>query len=422
MSIPKGEMPGAALIVNYELGTRHGVGGRRWALLGRAMLEAGHEVHFLTTREDVPEELNAWGRYIHHFRSAYPSAIRKTPRTIFDKLAYRFTLALMRFRIPGTLFDLGKCDKAILLEHCRKLIRQHQIRVCIFTGAPFSYLYFGTLLKNEFPELILVSDFRDKWTEGINYGMRNLSPKRLNYEKACELAVIRQSDLVTVASEDLSDYLKKIHQRDYLLLYNAISPALQKPDTATIAHARDPQSFQFMHVGNISEGCETQTEHFLHTLKELIQLQPGKFSLMMVGCSNQNVVDRFNNAGIQGISFVERLPQKELGSLMNQADAFLVFNRESLPQSIPTKFLDYITFHKPIIAYRLSGKLATLISGEKLGVLLDDSKSFSDSAKTLAQLANGNIPFNSMYDCNDFNPAQQIEVLKTAINRKHQAS
>jgi hypothetical protein len=415
MHKPESSIPSAVLIVNYDLGTRNGVGGRRWALFGRALLEAGNKVHFLTTRKELPEELQSWQSQIHQLNSQYPGIINTVPTSLQGKLAYKLSLLRMRLSTKGTVFDLGNRDKQVLLQQCRSLIKKHHIRVCIFTGAPFSYLYYGTLLKKEFPNLILVSDFRDKWTEGFNYGMRTLSNSRRTYEQDCERAVVEQSDLVTVASEDIADYLKNIHHRDYLLLYNVVSPILHEPTEQKNPSNKPADRFHIAHVGNISDGCEVQTEHFLNTLKVLSVTHPGRFTLSLVGCPNEQMVQQFRQADIPGVNIVGRLPQQELGSFMSDADAFLVFNREVLAKSIPTKFFDYIIFRKPLIAYKLKGKLSELITNKQLGLLLDHNKPAEVAAQSLTELAGGAYPFNQDYSNEEFTSEFQMEVLKKAL-------
>lgn len=404
----------AVLIVNYDLGTKYGVGGRRWALLGRALMEAGEEVHFLTTRQDVPEELQDRSAQVHTFKTNYPACIRNTPNNIFGKIQYRIWRWRLLRGVQGTIYDLGKRDKQRFLSHCRRLIQQHGIDVCIVSGAPFSFLYYGTLLKKEFPGLVLVSDFRDKWTEGFNYGMRQLDARRMDYERACELAVIQESDLVTVASEDVGDYLNRRHPRDYMVLYNAVSPILEAAarNVKTSANA----GFHLMHVGNISEGCEDQTTHLIQALKLLEAQQPGRVKLSLVGLPNPEVVQQFNKAGISGLQLIQRMPQQELGAYMNTADAFLIFNREALAKSIPTKFFDYIVFKKPIIAYDIKGRLAQLISERRLGILLSTAHAPEQTAAVLENLANGTSQFNLDATYAEFSSAQQAKLLKEALS------
>jgi hypothetical protein len=406
------------LIVNYDLGTTNGVGGRRWALLGGALLESGEEVHFLTTRQDIPEELHTWKDRIHSFQTAYPKIINNASEKIVDKIIYRFNLLRLKIFNKGTIFDLGKRDKNRFLDSCKNLIKKHDIRICIVTGAPFSYLYYGTLLKREFPGLILVSDFRDKWTEGYNYGMRQLNKRRMAFERACELAVIQQSDLVTVASEDVGDYLKQRYNRDYMVLYNAVSPLLQNAVKETEEPSRRPY-FHLVHVGNISEGCEEQTEHLIQSLSLLESTQPGRFRFSLVGCSNRNIVRQFTEAGLDSLALVDRLPQKALGELMNTADAFVIFNRAALSKSIPTKFFDYIIFRKPLIAYKINGKLAEMIERRQIGILLDSGETPEMAAAELLELASGNRVFDLSHTNAEFTAAHQATQLMKAISQRN---
>ena len=70
---------GSILILSGKLGTKHGVGGRRWALFGRSMLESGLNVHLITAQQDIPEEFSDFRDHVHRFKTVYPSILQNGP-------------------------------------------------------------------------------------------------------------------------------------------------------------------------------------------------------------------------------------------------------------------------------------------------------------------------------------------------------
>ena len=62
------------------------------------------------------------------------------------------------------------------------LILEEKINIIIVSGAPFTLLYYSTLLKKKF-SIKLISDIRDPWTWGSGYGMTLLTKPRKKKEE-----------------------------------------------------------------------------------------------------------------------------------------------------------------------------------------------------------------------------------------------
>lgn len=409
---------GPILILSGKLGTKHGVGGRRWALFGRSMLESGLNVHLITAQQDIPDEFSDFRNHVHRFKSVYPSILQKSPSSIWGKLHYRVALWLMKQRVKGTVYDTGVLDIPRMLAISRKLIQQHQIKTLICTGAPFSYLYCGALLKKEFPHLVLLSDFRDRWTIGFHYGIRALSPARFAHEAAREKTVLQASDVVTAACPDIIAYLSSICPGNYHLILNPVSDLLNP-----VAVEKNPgdEAFTITCAGNIGRGCEPVFEHFLNNVKLLNERHPGTFRFVFIGNGDKEMELIMDHHPLPNVTRFPYMEQEQLARYLSASDAFLLFQRPEMVNSVATKVFDYIKFRKPLIACIGPGMLSNIITKGQIGYIMDRNLDAETFVADMMKLKEGSMPFNKDFDFSEYTLDFQVrKVLRILAEAAHQ--
>jgi hypothetical protein len=403
----KEEAVGPILILSAKLGTQNGVGGRRWALFGRRMMEQGLEVHIITAQQELPQEFKAFANRVHRIESAYPDILQYGPRNIWGKIQYRLALFYMKLKVRGTVYDTGVLDVYSLCRMARNIIREHHIQTVICTGAPFSYLYTGVLLKREFPHLLLFSDFRDRWTNGFHYGIRALNANRFAAEANREEAVLNTSDVITAACPDIITYLSERVPANYHLLLNPVSDLLQPLPQASVT--LEPKVFTITCAGNIGKGCEPYFEHFLSNVALLQQRLPGQFRFVFIGNGDREMDQLLNSNPMPCIQQLPYLNQQELSDFLSISDAFLLFQRPEMVNSIATKVFDYIKFRKPIIACVGPGRLYDLITENKLGYILNRNISAEDFIRDMLRLRDGSMPFDHNFDYTPYTLDAQVQ-------------
>jgi hypothetical protein len=393
------------LILTGKLGTRHGVGGRRWALFGRSMLSFGINVQIVTAQQDIPEEFIDYKDHVHRFNSAYPVILQKGPGSFIGKLYYRMALMLMKLRVQGTVYDTGVLDIPRLLDLARNIIRNHHIKYVVCTGAPFSYLYCGALLKKEFPHLVLLSDFRDRWTIGFHYGISALKPRRFAFEVAREKEVLQASDVVTAACPDIIAYLAAICPGNYHLILNPVSDLL---NPVVPENAAANKAFTITCAGNIGRGCEPVFEHFLDNVKVLNERCPGQFRFVFIGNGDKEMELIMNRTPLPNMERHPYMEQDQLATYLSASDAFLLFQRPEMVNSVATKVFDYIKFRKPLIACIGPGMLSDIMKQGQLGYIMDRNLDAETFVSDMIKLKDGKWPFNKDFDYSEYTLDYQV--------------
>jgi hypothetical protein len=97
------------------------------------------------------------------------------------------------------------------LRKARRIIREHGIEFLLVTAPPFSAFLVGNALKREFPELKMITDFRDSWLEfyaGMFDFQRSEYTRRRSRE--IELETVQCSDFVITVTHSI---LKELRTR-----------------------------------------------------------------------------------------------------------------------------------------------------------------------------------------------------------------
>src|SRR5690606_13015857 len=129
------------------------------------------------------------------------------PSTIFEKLAYRLSLVYSRIICKGNYYDKSNYWEYNLLKHCRIIIKRERINNLICSVGPFRSAYFLVKLKEEFPELNYIVDYRDPWTNNeTSFGFTSLTKKRFEHELQLEKKVLQKADMLTAVSKEMGEY------------------------------------------------------------------------------------------------------------------------------------------------------------------------------------------------------------------------
>ena len=116
------------------------------------------------------------------------------------------------------------------IRKARQIVRRHGIEAVLVTAPPFSAFLVGNALKREFPDLKLISDFRDEW---LSFYLKDFEFQSSDYTRrraeAIERETVELSDLVVaVARSSLREIRSRYPEQPdgkFLLLPNGYDPA-----------------------------------------------------------------------------------------------------------------------------------------------------------------------------------------------------
>jgi hypothetical protein len=108
---------------------------------------------------------------------------------------------------------------------------------------------------------------------------------------------------------------------------------------------------------------------------------------------------------------MERHPymeQDQLATYLSASDAFLLFQRPEMVNSVATKVFDYIKFRKPLIACIGPGMLSDIMKQGQLGYIMDRNLDAETFVSDMIKLKDGKWPFNKDFDYSEYTLDYQV--------------
>lgn len=391
------------LVVSYTFPPYKGIGGRRWAKFAKVLARRGHPVHVVHSAG--PEELKGslWNDdvahpniIVHPLPQRYPTVLFKRPLVSFvDKVMYRVWSRMLPLITRGNWLDKSVRWERQLNACCSGLIREHGIRNVIVTGAPFALMAHACALRNQFPHLHLVADFRDPWTWGHYYGQRLLSASRQAKEKEQEALVARTFDKLISPAPDIVAHLARTYGGDpsrYVHVPHAIDPEEMDATPAP----RTDGGFRMIYAGSMygAQEAEAYFEEVLNAFTRLRTIDPQRaattfFDLYITGHGVEAYERRVAARGLQmNIRFYMPLPAREIFPLIAAADLVVIFIPAANKDFLGTKFNEIFYLRRPVLHVGEEGRVGRTIAERKLGA----SIRVEEVARELPRIVRGERP------------------------------
>ena len=385
------------LLICYGFPPVRGIGGRRWAKFAKELASRGYPLHVIRSAGSHDRLDSLWtadgahSGIIHHPISPnYPAVLNKRPITSFtDKVMYRVWSKLLPLLVRGNIHDSAVFSRSILLAEARRLIKKHGIHNVIVTGAPFRLMAFATELKKDFPQLNLVSDFRDVWTWGTDYGLGTMGPHRLQHEKELEALVADQSDKIISPHATVIDHLRNTYggaADRYVTIPHAIDP-----DDLDGLPAPSPDGvFRMIYAGSLygAEEALRYLESLMEAFEALRRNKPETFAhcrldLYITGHDTSAYQLLVKTRGLQErIHFHPPVPPKEIFKRVAHSDLVLTFIPPMNKDILGTKFNEIFYLRIPVLHIGEPGLVSRSIIDGKLG----DSLRVEDLATELPRI------------------------------------
>ncbi len=380
------------VVISFTFPPQIGIGGRRWAKFVKYFSRKGLDVQVFSTpvsREGSPWVKDISGNLqVSRFETKYPDVIRFGPSTIWGKFKYRFELLVLKLNTRGNYFDHSIFwDKQILPKLEQELL---DIDVLIATSSPFSYLHSLLSLKLKYPNLKLVVDFRDPWTNNKTaYGFDQLAPRRLAFEKKMEKEVIEGFDLIVSVAQPMTDYFKLISrgnvQEKFVTLLNGYDP----DDRAELnAKSVGSEKVKICFVGTLYG----KTYDSVNTLVTVLKKYQNVTEVTFCGDMNRDSQKELSTA--ENVKLLGRVSGEKAKQIIASSDIGLLILTNDLTYSFSTKFCEYVQMRKPIWIISEDGSTPAFILDNNIGYhSLPNARSISDTIQNF--LSN---EINGLYD------------------------
>ena len=227
-------------------------------------------------------------------------------------------------------------------------ITAHNIDTIITTAPPHSIHLIGLHLKEKFPSLRWIADFRDPWTNIGYHSQLLLTAKSARKHLSLEQKVLQTADTLIVTSPSTQREFQAKTQKPIVLITNGYD------DTFTEKIPLSP-FFLLSHIGSLLS--ERNPETLWKVLGEMIQENTDfrkDLRICLAGKVSEEVFASIDKYGLS--SFLEYkgyLSHTEALTLQRTSQLLLLLeiNHPKTEGIIPGKLFEYMACQRPILAF-----------------------------------------------------------------------
>lgn len=400
------------LIISYVFPPYPGIGGRRWAKFAKYLHRAGHNVYviaaqnpfeqistFVSDIKELPKE------NIYYLPAKYPTILLQQlfqkPKTLWEKMQYHFWIRVLPFFTQGNYYDRSIFWRKQLHQIIRKIIEEKNIDAIIVSGPPFYLVYETVKLKEYFPAVKFIVDYRDEWTFNNVHGFGIISDKRKQVEFDKEKYVCKNADKIISPSELIIDYL--------INRYN-----LSCEKTCVVEHAYDKDDFKHFRIIEKNNNqivisyfgtIKPNVENFFQNLNECLnKIQEKnndvykKIKFRFYLNNDSDLIEKFLKQHNSKIEIHYSIPSYQLFESLSKTDIILIISPDSLKNYFTSKFPEIFYLKKPILLYSgTEGLVSNFIREQGIGAYLPHH----DFYNTMIDMLNEPGKYN--YDSFDIN-------------------
>ena len=355
------------LIISYYWPPSAGSGVQRWLKFAKYLPQNNWKPIIYTPKNpyfevedkklsaNIPSEVDVWKTSIWEPYALKDKLLGKGKRhvqnagVILDQKSFRNRLLNCvrgNFFIPDPKVYWVKPSISYLINK----IKEHKISHIITTGPPHSMHLIGLGLKEEFPNLNWIADFRDPWSEYDLLDTFHLSYLARRKHKRLERSVLQNADVTLTVSETWARDLKRLGAERVELLTNGYD----EDDFQNIGKTND--KFIIGHYGLLNH--LRNPKRLWSALNDLCEENKDFNEKLEIHLSGN--IDHSVLSNIKGFPTLN-LKVKELGYLShvevlkryNETSLLLLllFNSKSGIGNYPGKIFEYFAARKPILAF-----------------------------------------------------------------------
>lgn len=402
----------SVLVICYTFPPSPGVGGRRWAKFSKCLALKNYKV-YVVSNYNRSNKISEWisdaeTKGINNYPQNvfYPRSYSSQPKTLFDKLKYRFWLMFFKVFSKGALYDRSFFWKKTVHNQVRKIIVENSIKNVIVSGPPFRLMYFTALLKKDLPSLNFILDFRDPWTDNSSFmGFNSLSETRVDFERMMEKVAIEEANYVVSAN----DYLTEIFKKKYPLFPKKFLTIINGYDTdeikSNIFKKSETGVINFTLAGTLYPDLEYIFIPLLNYLKTLQTEKPAVFNKIVLNFYGDIDTKLLKTIKVYGLKIVhlhgfQKLPFVK--QKLQEADFCMMFSAPNHASNFNTKFYEYLAIKKPIVHFSNNGEISDFLTVNKLGFAIRPESLKEDMDHLLMDFENKTFNYNMNFDSKQY--------------------
>lgn len=254
----------------------------------------------------------------------------------------------------------------LAIRRAKQIVREHGIDTVLATAPPFSVFLISNALKREFPDIKLVSDFRDEW---LRFYLTDFDFLRSDY-------TVRRATEIERETIELSDVVVAV-TRSSLSEIRSRYPEQPESKFAVVPNGYDPAAFSGIEPrahGQPGRMIVTHTgtayltaspKYYLDAVDALPEHIRSSIETRFIGRVTETESKVFENrkSPVKVLGF---MPQKEALKLTAETDYLLLTMTNDF--SLPGKMFEYLAMGKPLLSLSpAGGEVARLVEETRSG-------------------------------------------------------
>ncbi|OCA76921.1 glycosyl transferase family 1 [Chryseobacterium artocarpi] len=239
------------------------------------------------------------------------------------------------------------------IQFLEKYIQENNINTIVTSGPPHSLHLIGLGLKDKFPNLKWIADFRDPWTEISYYKHLKLTKSSDKKHRQLESAVFKNADITLATSYTDAENFRKGGANSVCITNGFDESDSDKAKEQTENILKD--KFTLSYIGVLEQ--LRNPENLWKVLDELVKENTdfaNHFSLKFVGRIDDKILNFIENSSLKNhILNLGYLAHGKAVEEMQNSEILLITNfpNESSKGIIPGKIFEYLASGKQILSF-----------------------------------------------------------------------
>ncbi len=398
------------LIITYSFPPTPGIGGRRWAKFAKYLDRNDIDIHILTVK-NKSKQISEWNDDIKditdkitYIPRKFPYVLSTIPKTFFEKLHYVLSLIYIKLFSSANYYDRTIMWRRQLRKYVGKKIEEGYNNILV-NCAPFAHAYYVIELKEKYPEVNFVADFRDPWINNntANYGLSAMNNKRFKQEYSRQKTVISKYDIITSVYDEVLDYFKSILIKENLTTstkFVAIPNGLDKEDFSINDNViKEDGKLKFIFGGTFYTKALHVFKEFCEDLLQLKTSYPNIYKELQFDFYG-TIPDEFNyiSKEVDIIKFYGQVSKDKIYEMISESDIPMLFLTDDMNYSLSTKFYEYIYHKKTIAIFSKKGDAGKYVEENGIGYACFMGDIYNSLLNIHTDWKNNQLRFNNKYD------------------------
>jgi glycosyltransferase involved in cell wall biosynthesis len=254
------------------------------------------------------------------------------------------------------------------VKYLKKYLKENKIDVIITTGPPHSVHVIGLKLKQHFPKIKWLADFRDPWTDIDYFHQLPLTNKAKNKHFNLEKLVLQTANQVIVVGKTMQENYLKFNKNTHVITNGF--------DTFKTNYVLLDRKFSLLHIGMLNN--DRNHKMLWEVLKE-ISTENKQFKnnleIKLIGKVCKEAINDIDKNGLKNnLTHIDYIKHNKVIKHQKSAQVLLLLiNKVPSAKGIITgKVFEYLQAERPILAIApTNGDLSEILINTNAGFIID---------------------------------------------------